>query len=263
MEPDGAKKRPLLSNSIESKTLMETENADCNDNLAENDEDKYEVEVLGEQTIAGPSRNRKHPKIQSPQKNRDYSKVGRRFNPDWTEQFMVIESIKDDIRKPLCVICHKQFSQMKVYHVRRHYNSFHKESIENNFPLGSQARKTELSRLIEECLKTLKEDEDNEKDGIISILTTPDLNAMRNYEDDDIGESDDYEFPLSNGVNCNPTGELNVQNLEEGFFYLDKFLSFIKENDPNIRRSYKVRTAIEVSIDVYKRLLKKMKNDNK
>jgi len=207
----------------------------------------------------------------SNKKRRDWTKVLRKFHHQWTDQYLVVECVQH--QKPMCLICKKLISAMKVHNIKRHYLQLHAAYFEHHFPPGSVGRKNELCRLIEDFRKHQFRKHQLELDRtFISILSTPELADLDEWDE----ETEEFEDnSQQNGVayqNNNylyhkqqqqqqqmKKSGLTVDKLERAFSHLDKFIAIIEQGDTNTKRSAKVRSAIEVVVDGYKHMLNELK----
>lgn len=78
-------------------------------------------------------------------KRRKIDAEKRRFNDDWTEKYAHMANAQGI---PMCLLCYDFCSVNKEYNFKRHFSTTH-GSFDNEFPLGSEARRTKLKTLIQ------------------------------------------------------------------------------------------------------------------
>ncbi|KAJ8026793.1 General transcription factor II-I repeat domain-containing protein 2 [Holothuria leucospilota] len=82
-------------------------------------------------------------------KKRKVTEEGRVFNPEWTRDYFFIE----EQGKPVCLICKRGISVMKLNNITRHYNTSHRAEYRQ---LHGDARKQRIDKLM----KTMKQQQE-------------------------------------------------------------------------------------------------------
>ena len=78
-------------------------------------------------------------------KRRKVDAENRHFNPKWTDDFaFILPSHTNAV--PLCLICTRTVSVVKLENIKRHYESRH-ASFHAEFPLGDKARQEKIGQL--------------------------------------------------------------------------------------------------------------------
>jgi len=78
-------------------------------------------------------------------KRRKVEIENRQFLPEWTYQYSFILPDRAGAL-PVCLICHQTVAVMKVFNIKRHYETSHK-SFAEKFPVSSELRKLKIDNL--------------------------------------------------------------------------------------------------------------------
>lgn len=78
-------------------------------------------------------------------KRRKVEIENRQFLPEWTYQYSFILPDRAGAL-PVCLICHQTVAVMKVFNIKRHYETSHK-SFAEKFPVSSELRKSKIDNL--------------------------------------------------------------------------------------------------------------------